>query len=126
MSTEAEEHLKRAEELLEVARENLEHGHPADSVSRSYYAMFHAATAVLKELGIERRSHHATWAAFGEHVASKGLIDAKHHRAGLDAFSARSFSDYLPTPKDTPEDATRALRAAREFVAASRVLLARQ
>jgi len=46
VKAEVAKHLKRAEELLEVARENLENGHPADSVSRSYYAMFHAAAAV--------------------------------------------------------------------------------
>ena len=120
MNAEVHEHLERAVELLQVARENLDHGHPADSVGRSYYAMYHAATAVLKNLGIERSSHHATWAAFGRHVAAEGLIEARHHRAGLDAFSARSFSDYLPRPKDTAEDARRALAAARDMVAACR------
>ena len=123
MKAEVAKHLKRAEELLEVARENLENRHPADSVSRSYYAMFHAAAAVLKQLGIERRSHHALWAAFGERVAAKGLMDARYHRYGLDAFSARSFSDYLPEPEDSLDDAAEGLGIARDFVAACRDVL---
>jgi len=86
MKSEVREHLERAEELLQVAQELLDLSHPADSVSRSYYAMFHSATAVLKELGIERKSHHAVWSAFGEYVVAKGLMEAKFHRSGLDVF----------------------------------------
>ena len=123
MNAEGGEHLERAEELLAVARENLDNGHPADSISRSYYAIFHAARAVVRELGMDRKSHHGLWAAFGEHVAASGLIDAKYHRYGLDAFSARIDSDYLPKPEDTPEDAEEALEMAREFVAACRSFL---
>jgi len=126
MRPEAAQHLRRAEELLDVAQENLAHAHPADSVSRSYYAMFRSATAVLKDLGIERKSHHALWAAFGEHVAVKGLMPPKYHRYGLDAFSARSLSEYVAEPEDTPEDAAEALRMAREFVSASRGFLNRR
>ncbi len=44
MKREAGEHIHRAEELLHVSRNDLDAGFPADSVSRSYYAMFHAAT----------------------------------------------------------------------------------
>jgi len=54
MKAQVAQHLARAEELLQVARENLENNHPADSISRSYYSMLHAATGVLAELGVER------------------------------------------------------------------------
>lgn len=125
MTPDVDQHLRRARELLEVSEENLRSNHPADSVSRAYYAMLHAATAVLKNLGIERKSHHGTWAAFGEHVTGKGLIDRKFHRFALDTFSQRSMSDYLSSPPDTPESASQNLEMAREFVAACRALLAK-
>lgn len=123
MKPEVHQHLIRAMELLGVAEEMLDLDYLADSISRSYYAIFHAASAVLKDSGIERRSHHGLWAAFGEHVTRKGRIEKKYHRWGIDAFSARSLSDYIPSPQDTPEDARRNLERAREFVAACRTLL---
>ena len=123
MTPEIAQHLRRADGLLTVAHDLLVGGHPVDSVGRSYYAMFHAARAVLKELGVERKSHHGLWAAFGEHVAAKGMMDPKYHRYGLDAFSARVDSDYLAEPDDTADDAREVLDMARDFVAACRSFL---
>jgi len=123
MSEEIEQHLDRAEERLCAAQGLLDLGYPGDAISRSYYAMFHAATAVLMELGIQRSSHHALWAAFGEHVAARGLMDPRLHRMGLDAFRDRARSDYFADPGDTMEDGEETLRAARDFVAACRQFL---
>jgi len=94
-----------------------------ECVSRSYYAMFHAAVAVLLELGIERSSHHGVWAAFGQFVTAKGLMDVRFHHAGLDWLAARNDSDYFAEPGDTQEDAEDALAMARDFVAACRTFL---
>jgi uncharacterized protein (UPF0332 family) len=118
MKPEAVKHLRRAEELLEVASDNLEMGHFPDSVSRSYYGMLHAAKAVLLVLGIERSSHHGVWAAFGQSVARPGLMDSQLHRTALEAFQSRVRSDYLAEPGDTREDAEDDLAVARDFVAA--------
>jgi hypothetical protein len=121
MNPQAQQHLCRARELLEVAQHVL--AYPADSISRSYYAVFHAATGALLGIDIDRSSHHGVWAAFGEFLVAPGLIDAQHHRSGLRLFRARSRSDYLAIPEDTPEDAQQALSAARDFVAACQVFL---
>jgi len=123
MKQEAADHLGRAESLLALAERVLSFGYPADSISRAYYAMFHSASAVLLEMGIARGSHHGLWAAFGEHVAAKGLMDAKYHRAGLRLLRARTDSDYKPKPKDTHADAQDAIRVAQDFVAACRGFL---
>jgi len=118
MKNESSGHLKRAEELLVVANENLEHGHPPDSISRSYFAMVHCATDVLGEFGIKRSSHHALWSAFGQYATGEDLLPERFHRYGLDAFSDRSESDYLWNPTQNLEDAEGILEKAREFVAA--------
>ena len=123
MKPEAEQHLRLAERFLRVAKDLAELGHLEDTVSRAYYAMFHAATAVLLELDIERGSHHALWAAFGQFVTAPGLVDLRHHRAGLDLFMARNESDYWPGADVPPEAASRALDRARDFVAACRRFL---
>ena len=126
MNPEIERHVSRAEELLNVAGELIALGYPADSVSRSYYAMFHGASAVLLHLGIERGSHHGVWAAFGQFVAKEGLMEPRLHRAGLEAFAARVRSDYLSEPPESLADSEAALVMAREFVAACRSFLAGQ
>jgi uncharacterized protein (UPF0332 family) len=120
------EHLDRAEELLRAAEDLNELGYPADSISRSYYAVFHAATAALLELGIQRSSHHAVWAAFGQFVTAPGLMEVRHHHAGVRLFVDRSRSDYLAKPGGTREDAGRDLATARDFVAACRAFLDRR
>ncbi len=112
-------HLDRADQLLDVASVLLQSRYWSDSVSRSYYAVFHAAKAVLMETGIERNSHHAVWSAFGEHIAARGRMDRRLHRLALDLFEARVASDYLPIVGDTEQDASEHLTFAREFVAAA-------
>ena len=98
-------HLKRAVELLSSAADLIATDHPADSISRSCYAAFHAATAVLLHSGIVRKSHHAVWAAFGELIAKTSGMEAKFHRYGLELFTSRMRSDYLAEPDDTLDDA---------------------
>jgi uncharacterized protein (UPF0332 family) len=126
VKAEVGQHLDRAEELLRAARGILQLGFPSDSVSRSYYAMFHAATAALLELGIQRSSHHGVWAAFGQFIAAPGLMDVRYHRTGLELFAARSRSEYRAKPDDTPEGADGDLATARDFVAACRRFLETQ
>jgi len=123
VNVEVEEHLRTADRFLRVARDLVELGHAEDTVSRAYYAMFHAATAVLLELGIERSSHHAVWAAFGQFVTAPGLMDRRYHRLGLDLLEARNESDYWPAVDVPPEAAAEAFDSARDFVAACRQFL---
>jgi len=117
MKREIEQHLKRSEELIVVAEENLKNNHPADSISRSYYSMFHAVTAVLLKLGIERSSHKGLIAAFGEYVVKKGIMEKKYHAHLRNAFEARSESDYMPFPDESSSSAETTLQQAREFIA---------
>jgi uncharacterized protein (UPF0332 family) len=119
----AEKHLRRAKDCIRVAGEMARLGFWPETVSRSYYAMFHAAISVLLEQGIERSSHHGVWAAFGQFVTAKGLMDVRFHHAGLEWFAARNDSDYFAEPGDTQEDAEDALAMAREFVTACRDFL---
>jgi hypothetical protein len=124
MSSEIQLHMSRSSELLIVARENLVNHHPADAISRAYYAMFHAATAVLLKLGIERSSHKGVISAFGESVVKAGMLDIRYHEYIRAAFESRNESDYLPCPEETPEDARITLEQAGDFVAVCKKILA--
>jgi uncharacterized protein (UPF0332 family) len=79
---------------LEAAERNLEQGFFAVSVTRAYYAMFYAASALLATKGMTRRRHSAVIAAFGEHFVKPGLIEAGYAKALGHAFDARLDSDY--------------------------------
>ena len=124
MRPEIEAHLRRGAECLQAAQVMLDSNLPSDSVSRSYYAMFHAATAVLMKVGIERSSHGALIAAFSQFLVKPGLIDKRFHTLLRKAYEARSGSDYLPSAGDTLERGKGMLEGARQFVAACRELLA--
>lgn len=86
MTEEAHLHFVRAAECVEDARILIDNNRPAAATARAYYAMFHAATAVLSVKGIKRGSHHGILSAFGEHLVKPGLIDPRFHtslRGGL-------------------------------------------
>jgi uncharacterized protein (UPF0332 family) len=115
--------MARGEKFRRAARELADLGFGDASASRAYYAMFHAAKAVLLELGIERSSHHGLWAAFGQHVSNTGLMDRRYHRECLRAFRVRLRSDYDASPNLTESDIEDTRAAAADFVAACRRFL---
>lgn len=87
-------YLDRARKDLEAAESNLALGFHAVSVTRAYYAMFYAASALLASKGITHSKHSAVLAAFGEQFAKTGLIEADYAKAFGHAFDARLDSDY--------------------------------
>lgn len=123
MTAEIEQHLALADHFLGVAEDLRGLGHSRDTVNRAYYAVFHAATAVLVHLDIQRSSHHGLWSAFGQFVTAPGLLEVRYHRLALNLFLARNDSDYLPQAEVTAHAAENALSSAREFVAACREFL---
>jgi len=88
------EEIRLARERLEVAKLLLEHEKIRDAINRAYYAMFNAARALLRLLGIEVRSHEGLITEFGLHVIGKGIMDRKYGRMLRVAYEARSSSDY--------------------------------
>jgi uncharacterized protein (UPF0332 family) len=65
-----------------------------DSISRAYYAMFHAAQAILYKKGLKAKSHAGVKSLFGEHIVKKGTISEELGRAFSRAFDLRQKSDY--------------------------------
>ena len=66
--------FERAQDDLMIARDDLTRAHWRGAVNRSYYTIFHAASAVLLWLDIERARHSGTQAAFGEFLVKRGKI----------------------------------------------------
>lgn len=111
--------LERAREDLAAAGDILETERPWRAATDAYYAMFHAAEALLLSLGMETSSHAATQAAFGQQFAKTARLDPKFHRYLLNAFDKRITADYDVTVKLRAEDVKTLVAQAEEFVAAA-------
>ena len=66
---------RRAEECRQVAQICLRHGFHADAISRSYYAVLHAAKATLAQYDIEPLNHRGLSNLFGQHIVLTGLVE---------------------------------------------------
>lgn len=113
---EVEEYRRLAIEDLTAAHDNLQLGHLRVAVSRAYYAMFYAATALLGSHGLWRSKHRGLIAAFGEHFVKDGPIEPRYGRILHDAFEARLDSDFAPHPDLDEESARRQVANAEDFV----------
>jgi uncharacterized protein (UPF0332 family) len=87
-------HLEQANECLRDAEVLIEHRRFAAAVNRIYYAMFHAATAVLLQRGIEKNSHKGVISAFGEYLVKSGHVKTELYQYFREAFEFRQESDY--------------------------------
>lgn len=110
------EEIKLAKERLETAKLLLEHRKVRDAINRAYYAMFNAARALLRLLGIEVKSHEGLITEFGLHIINKGMMDRKYGRMLRIAFEARSSSDYRIGAVFDDEEADNLIKMAEDFI----------
>ena len=119
----AKQYMARSERTLEAAQVLAEHGYWRDVLSKTYFAMFYAASALLCADGISVSKHSAVVALVGERFAKPGRIDRKLHRMLIDMLDERHGADYRIEIEVTQEEAEEGLRTAREFVGAIREYL---
>jgi uncharacterized protein (UPF0332 family) len=112
--------LRKAERAIGAAGRLLEAGDADFAAARVYYAMFYVAAALLGERGFRFKKHSGVHAAFGQHFASTGELDAKFHRWLLDAFDKRVFADYGVDIAVEREDVEQMMAQAREFLEVAR------
>jgi uncharacterized protein (UPF0332 family) len=122
MTEEIQQHFRKAADCVEDSQILLDNDRPAAAVARSYYAMFHAATAVLAVKGIKRSSHHGILSAFGEYLVKPGMIKPEFHSYLREAFELRQQTDYEPIANVEAKKARELLDNAIDFVDACRKL----
>ncbi len=67
--------LRKARRALQTAAINLEAGDGAAAVNRSYYAMYHAARAMLMSAGVEvPRTHSGLVGEFSRRFVESGIL----------------------------------------------------
>ena len=123
MIDEVRRYLEKADHALQVAEELLERGHAPDAASKTCYAMFYAAKALLSSEGFEVVKHSAVESAVGYNFAKTGRLDPKYHRMLINARKVREIADYDIDEEVIEPDATLKVEEGKEFVAAIKEIL---
>ena len=108
--------LSRAEESLQVARENLMNGHYRESMNRSYYAVFYAICAANNLYGFDSKKHSGVIAFFNRTFLKENILDRDLSDVIQKTYYFREKSDYQDFFYAVQEDAERQLENASRFV----------
>lgn len=108
--------MRKNEEKLNAAKTLFREGFVDDAISRAYYSMFHAASAVLFAEGTTVESHSALKTMFGLHFVKTGMIDKKYGRWLNKLKDERENGDYDIFTSFEREDAKEDLNEAEEFL----------
>lgn len=114
---------RRATESLGAAESCRRDGFYADSVSRAYYAILHAAKAALQLQGIAAESHGAVKRLFALHVVQTGLVEANWGTFPGESLDLRLTADYDVEASFSDEDASEGCDQAKAFLVRIRDLL---
>lgn len=115
--------IQRSEHAYKAAEQLIKSGYPSDAASKSYYAMFYAARALLLSVQIDVTKHSAVESAFGLHFAKAGKLDPRYHRMLIEARKTREIADYDIDEEVEQSAASARLKDAKDFIGAVRDLL---
>ena len=108
--------IEKSQEKLDAGRSLLNDGFIDDAISRAYYSMFHAASALLLSEGITIESHSALKTMFGLYFVKTGKIDKKFGRWLNKLKDERENGDYDIFTSFEKEDAELDIKKAEEFL----------
>ena len=111
-------YLEKARGKLKIASNLLDDGAYDDTVSRAYYAAFHAATAVLLTEGLSAETHRGLLNLFGLHFVRTGKIEKKYGKYLANLKDDRETGDYEAFSAIDKDTAEMAVREAAEFLKA--------
>lgn len=114
--SEVETKRQHARESLQAADILIDAGLYRDSVSRSYYAMFSAAQALLIAHNLTPRTHKGTHVLLDKHFVKTGRLPTRVSRTLRQAFDARQLADYSDE-SPSQSHAEELFVAAEDFVA---------
>lgn len=87
-----------------------------DAVSRAYYAIFDAASAVLITKGLSAKTHAGVITLFNLHFVKTRKIPAKYIQSFRRAKEAREEADYEILKKFSKEETEEIIKMSKEFV----------
>lgn len=108
--------LEKAHTDLSAAKMNYETGFYETSANRSYYAIFHAARAVLMLNGQDYKKHSGVIAFFNRDFIKTGILERELGMILRDAFEIRTDCDYEDFYVVAKEDVERQIQNAEYFI----------
>lgn len=111
-----EKMMTKASRKLEAAQVLYEDGIYDDAISRAYYAMFHAATALLLKKGVTAKTHSGLLTMFSLHYVKSGEIAKEYFDILSESKELRENGDYEPYFEGHDEEARLALANAKKFL----------
>ena len=106
-------HMKKAHSNLESARMLFNNGMYDGAVSSSYYAIFHAVSALLASNGMEFSKHKTVINKYNEEFIHTGLISSISFRSLTALFRLRLDCEYDPMIFIGEDGAKEALKLAQ-------------
>lgn len=116
MNPEQQALLVKAQRSLEAAKSLMQKEFYDFAISRTYYAMFYVAEALLDREGLSFSSHAAVISAFGQYLAKNGIVPSEFHRQLIDAQAQRTRADYDTSAKLTQQDTEILIVQAQAFI----------
>jgi uncharacterized protein len=119
MDQEIQALLRKASRKLQAARSALSQGFPEEAASDAYYAMYHAAKALLLPRAPRVKRHGDVRIKFRAVLVDTGKIDKRFDDYLDEGLKARHFADYGTDLEVTIslDEAKEALVRAEEFIA---------
>lgn len=108
--------MEKAWEKLSSARDLLQSQHYEDTISRAYYAVYHAASAVLLTEGVQAKTHKGLVSLFGLLLIKTEKIEKEYGRYLSNLKDDRETCDYELFSSVEKEDAEQAIQEADRFV----------
>jgi uncharacterized protein (UPF0332 family) len=118
--------LLKAEKFISSAHLLIKSGDFDSAVSRTYYAVFYVAEALLDALGLSFSSHKSVISVFGPEFAKKDILDSRFHRLLIAAFEKRQQADYWVETGLERQEVEELLSDAEAFLLAAKSWLAKE
>ncbi len=115
--------LQRAEASIQAAKELASKSYYDFVASRTYYAAFYAATALLLSKELEFSRHSGVIASIHQRFVKTGKLDKRHGKDLNWLFELRGVGDYGATIHVSQQDAVRAIEIAEDFLETTKLLI---
>ena len=115
--------LQRAEASIQAAKELVLGDYYDFVASRAYYAAFYAATALLLGEELDFSKHSGVIASIHQRFVKTGKLDEEYGKDLNWLFELRGVGDYGATTHVSRQDAANAIRAAENFLSATKSLI---
>ncbi|MBC8389754.1 MAG: HEPN domain-containing protein [Actinobacteria bacterium] len=108
--------LEKSKQDFESAKILIKKGKYAQSLNRSYYAIFHSTRALLAMDKFDSRKHSGVISFFVKNYIATGIFKKEYSKIILRAEKFRNRSDYMDFYIVTKKDTERQLKDAKIFI----------